>query len=180
MKPIFVVGPSGAGKTTLCKTLSETEVTITHVSFDEELKRLIEIPFPMPQERSGEEGREFWEFCKGVIERFSLATVSDITLLVDVNAGAEYLPECREYLIAQAGSLICIMADADVLYQREMERAAQNANPPEEKNAYMKREFSPEMQTLYNAAAITVDVSDNVLHTSLGSFKAAVKSLTGN
>src|SRR5690349_14656680 len=108
MKQIYVVGPSGVGRTTLCKKISEIERSIVHVSFDEELKLLIDTHYPMPQKRSGEEGREFWRFCQGVINNLTERLTADVTLLFDVDAGAEYIPECQEYLIEHAESLICL------------------------------------------------------------------------
>lgn len=178
MKIIYVIGPSAVGKTTLCKQLSEALRTVVHVSFDEQLKHLLELPFPMPQQRSGEEGREFWRFCQGVIERFSRPHDSDIILLVDVDAGAEYIPECQSYLIDHADSVLCVMAAPEILYQREMERAAKTGNPSESKETFLEREFSPDLQRIYQSAAVTVDASNNDFATTMASFKTAVETLT--
>src|ERR1051325_2333951 len=106
MKQIFVIGPSGVGKTALCKKLAEIEPTVMPVSFDEEVKMLVDAHYSMPQLRSGEEGREFWSFCKGIIDRLNKSTGSDITLLFDVDAGAEYVPECQAYLIERSEAVI--------------------------------------------------------------------------
>lgn len=178
MKTIYVIGPSAVGKTTLCKQLSEALRSVVHVSFDEQLKLLLELPFPMPQDRSGEQGREFWRFCKGVIDRFSHSQDSDIILLIDVDAGAEYIPECQTYLIDHAESLICVMASPDILYQREMERAAKTGNPSEAEETFLQREFSPDLQRVYQSAAVTVDASYNDFGTMMDNFKAAVETLT--
>lgn len=139
---------------------------------------MLELPFPMPQERSGEQGREFWRFCKGVIERFRQAQGSDIVLLIDVDAGAEYVPECQSYLMDHAESLLCVMSAPDILYQREMERAAKTGNPSEAREKFLEREFSPELRRLYQCAAVTVDASYNDFDTTLDNFKTAVETLT--
>jgi GTPase SAR1 family protein len=177
MKQIFVIGPSGVGKTTLCKKLSEIEPTVMHVSFDEEVKMLVDIHYPLPQARTGEEGREFWNFCRGIIDRLNRSTGSDITLLFDVDAGAEYVPECQAYLIERAEALICLIATPDVIYKREIKRAAALAMPPQGEQDFLDREYSPVMQRFYQSAAITLDVSDEDVDTSLKRFKDAVDQL---
>jgi GTPase SAR1 family protein len=177
MKQIFVIGPSGVGKTTLCKKLSEIERTVMLVSFDEQVKMLVDAHYSMPQLRSGEEGREFWRFCKGIIDNLSRSTGSDITLLFDVDAGAEYIPECQAYLVERAEALICVIAVPDVIYKREIKRAAGLDMPPRDEQDFLDREFSPQMQRFYQSAAVVVDVSDNDIDTSLERFKAAVDKL---
>jgi len=177
MKQIFVIGPSGVGKTELCKKLSEIEPTSMHVSFDEQVKMLVEAHYSMPQLRSGEEGREFWSFCKGIIDRLNKSTGSDITLLFDVDAGAEYIPECQAYLVERAEALICVIAAPDVIYKREIGRAAALDMPPRDEQDFLDREFSSQMQTFYQSAAVIVDVSNDDIDTSLEHFKAAVDQL---
>jgi hypothetical protein len=177
MKQIFVVGPSGVGRTTLCKEVSEIERSIVHVSFDEELKLLIDAHYPMPQKRSGEEGREFWRFCLGVINNLSNQLHTDITLLFDVDAGAEYIPECQEYLIERAENLICLTGSPDEVYKREVMRAAEHGNPPRPKEEFMDTEFSPAIQRLFDAAAITINITHEDSDTALEKFRGAVKEL---
>lgn len=177
MKQIFVIGPSGVGRTTLCKKLSEIERTIVHVSFDEELKLLIDAHYPMPQERTGQEGRDFWRFCLGVINNLSSRLSTDITLLFDVDAGAEYVPECREYLLERSDSLICLTGSPDEVYAREVKRAAAIDNPPETKEQFFSREFSPPMQKLYNAAAATVNITHEDTNTAFEEFRKIVMEL---
>jgi deoxyadenosine/deoxycytidine kinase len=177
MKQIFVIGPSGVGKTALCKKLSEIERTIVHVSFDEQVKMLVDAHYPLPQERSGEQGREFWNFCKGVIDNLSRSTASDITLLFDVDAGAEYIPECQEYLSARSEALICLMATPDVIYKREMMRAAGLDTPIREKEVFLEREFSPTMERFYQSAGVMIDVSNDDVETSVQRLKAAVEEI---
>lgn len=177
MKQIFVIGPSGVGKTTLCKKLSEIESTVMDVSFDEEVKMLVDAHYPLPQARTGEGGREFWNFCKGIIDRLNRSTGSDITLLFDVDAGAEYVPECQAYLIERSEALICLIAAPDVIYKREIKRAAAVDMPQRSEQDFLEREYSPVMQHFYQSAAITLDVSDEDVDTSLKRFKDAVDQL---
>ena len=177
MKQIFVVGPSGVGRTTLCKKLSDLERTIVHVSFDEELKLLIDAGFPMPQKRSGEEGREFWRFCQGVIHNLTERLHTDITLLFDVDAGAEYIPECQEYLIERAESLICLTGSPDDVYAREVKRAAEIGNPPRPQEEFMDTEFSPAIQKLFDAAVVKINITHEDTETALEEFRAAVMEL---
>lgn len=177
MKQIFVIGPSGVGRTTLCKKLSDAERSIVHVSFDEEVKLLVNAHYPLPQKRSGEEGREFWRFCQRVIMNLSEQLHADVTLLFDVDAGAEYIPECREYLIERSDSLICLTGSPDEIYARLVMRAAEIGNPPDEKEQFLAREFSPELQQLYDAAAVKINVTHEDLNSALDEFKEAVLAL---
>lgn len=177
MKQIFVIGPSGVGRTTLCKKLSNLERNIVHVSFDEELKMLIDAHYPMPQKRSGEEGREFWRFCLGTINNLTNQIQTDITLLFDVDAGAEYIPECRAYLIERADSLICLSGSPDEVYEREIMRAAAIGNPPRPKAEFLDTEFSPDLQQLFDAAAVIINITHEDTDTALEEFRGAVKEL---
>ncbi len=177
MKQIFIIGPSGVGKTTLCKKVSDIENSIVHVSFDEELKLLVDAHYPMPQQRSGEEGREFWRFCLGVINNLSNRLHTDITLMFDVDAGAEYIPECQNYLIERADSVICLTGSPDEIYAREVMRSAELGNPPQPKEAFLEREFSPDMQKLFDAAAVTIDVTHKDIETTVETFKSAIMEL---
>ncbi len=177
MKQLFVIGPSGVGRTTLCKKLSDTEQSVVHVSFDEQVKLLIDAHYEFPQHRSGEEGREFWRFCKGVISNLSNNLQTDITLVIDVDAGAEYVPECQEYLIERSDALICIMASPDVIYARELMRASEIGNPQRTKEEFLAAEFSPDLQRLYDAAAITVDITNQDINFTLEEFREAVRAL---
>src|SRR4029079_3115745 len=90
----------------------------------DQVKMLVDVHYPLPQGRSGEEGREFWAFCKGVIDNLSRSTDSDITLIFDVDAGAEYVPECQDYLKERSAAVICLTADPEVIYKREIGRSA--------------------------------------------------------
>ena len=177
MKQIFVIGPSGVGKTTLCKKLSDIERDVVHVSFDDQVNLLLDVHYPLPQQRSGEEGREFWRFCKNVIMNLSQQLTTDTTLLFDVDAGAEYIPECQDYLIERANVLVCLMADPEEIYTREVMRSAGLGNPPQSKEVFLEREFSPAMQKLYGAAAVTVNVDYKDIDSSVEAFKTAVDTL---
>jgi shikimate kinase len=177
MKQIFLIGPSGVGKTSLSRRLSEIERTLVHVSFDEQVKIMIDSNFTVPQHRSGEEGREFWNFCKGVVDSLSRSSGSDIILLFDVDAGAEYIPECQAYLTERSKSLICLIAAPDVIYKREEMRAAGLDIPPRSKEEFLAKEFSPTMREFYNTATIIIDVSNDDVETSVERLRVAVDTL---
>ena len=177
MKQLFVIGPLGVGRTTLCKKLSDLDNNIVHVSFDEQVKLLVDAHYVLPQQRAGEEGREFWRFCVGVITNLSDRLQTDITLIFDVDAGAEYIPECQEYLIERHDSLICLNGSPDEIYARELMRAAELGNPSSTKEQFLAREFSPAMQRLFDAAAITINITHEDTETALEEFRAAVNQL---
>jgi shikimate kinase len=173
MKKLYIAGPSGSGKTTLCKRLSEIENHVVHVSLDEEVLALFENVLGTKSTLE-EHGQEFWKFSKKVLENLDRFSMEDIILLIDLDGGAAYIPECQTYLIEHGDDLIYIAAEPDIAYERQSKRAVAAGNPFQTKEEFVKLEYSEAMQRLYQSAAVTIDTTTDSIDTAVEYFRNEV------
>lgn len=161
-KNIFLVGPMGAGKTTVGRQLAKS-LSLEFIDSDHEIERRTGVTIPVIFEIEGEAGFRRWE--KVVID--------DLTqrqgLVLATGGGAVLDPENRGHL-RQRGTVVYLRAKPDQLYQR----TARDRNRPllQTENPRARIEALVEARDpLYR------EVADIVVDTGEGSVRGVIRQV---
>ena len=160
---IFLVGPMGAGKTTVGKRLGET-LGLEFIDSDHEIELRTGVDIPYIFEKEGEPG----------FRRREKAVIADLTLrggIVLATGGGSVLdPENRQYLSAR-GFVVYLHASVD----QQLARTARSDNRPLLKNTGNRREV---LQNLFGERdPLYREIADLVLDTDERSAKTLVKEI---
>jgi len=164
-KNIFLVGPMGAGKTTVGKQLAKA-LRYDFIDSDHEIERRTGAGIPLIFDIEGEEGFRRWE--KVVID-----DLTQRRSLVLATGGGAVLDEGNRSLLRQRGVVVYLRATADQLYQR----TAKDRNRPllQTKNPRAKiQELIAARDPLYR------DVADITVDTGPGSVRNVVNQITAH
>lgn len=115
---IFLVGPMGAGKTTIGKMLSKS-LDIPFIDSDKEIEQRTGVTIPMIFEYEGECG-----FRKREAEVLAILTESEPIILA-TGGGAVILPE-NQLVLKQRGFVVYLQCAVD----RQLERTHKDVNRP--------------------------------------------------
>ncbi len=162
-KNVFLVGPMGAGKTTVGKQLAKV-LHFDFVDSDHEIERRTGAGIPLIFDIEGEEGFRRWE--KAVIE-----DLTQRRSLVLATGGGAVKDEDNRNLLRQRGVVVYLRATADQLFQR----TAKDRNRPllQTENPRAKiEELIVARDPLYQ------EVADIVVDTGAGSARNVVKQIT--
>ena len=161
-KKIFLVGPMGAGKTTVGKQLAKL-LRIEFMDADHEIEHRTGASIPLIFDVEGEAGFRRWE--KTVID--DLTQKDDLVL---ATGGGAVLDEENRKVLSQRGTVIYLSATAEQLYQR----TARDRNRPllQTDNPRAKiEELVSQREPLYR------EVADIVVETGSGTVQGVVKRI---
>jgi 3-dehydroquinate synthase len=110
VQKIYLYGPPGSGKTSIGEILAEN-LALPFVDLDQRIESLAGISIPQIFDRRGESGFR-------QIEKQALQEVSKMNWgVIALGGGALLDPESR-ILVEKSGSLICLTASRDMLFER--------------------------------------------------------------
>lgn len=159
---IFLVGPMGAGKTTIGKQLAN-QLRLDFKDSDHEIVRRTGASIPLIFDIEGEEG--FRRREHDVID----ALTQEQELVLATGGGAVLNSENRRHLVSR-GTVIYLFASLDQLYQRtcrDRNRPLLQTDDPKAKI----RELIEHRDPLYR------EVADHVIYTDDRSIKSVVKEI---
>lgn len=166
---IFLVGPMGAGKTTLGRQLART-LKVEFVDSDHEIERRTGADIPWIFDIEGEEG-----FRKRETEAIADLTLRDGIVLA-TGGGAVLKPENRRYL-SERGVVVYLYAELEKLYHR----TAKDRNRPLLQTADPKAKLQSLMEMrdpLYREVAdIVVDTGEQSLRDTINNILREVRKL---
>ncbi|MDM4770541.1 shikimate kinase AroK [Solimonas sp. SE-A11] len=160
---IFLVGPMGAGKTTVGKRLGET-MSLEFIDSDHEIELRTGVDIPYIFEKEGEAG----------FRRREKAVIADLTLrsgIVLATGGGSVLDPDNRQCLAGRGFVVYLHASVE----QQLARTARSDNRPLLKNSADRREVLAKLfaqrDPLYR------EIADLVLDTDERSAKALVKEI---
>lgn len=160
---IFLIGPMGAGKTTVGKRLAET-LGMAFIDSDHEIESRTGVDIPYIFEREGEEG----------FRRREKLTIADLTarsnIVLATGGGSVLDPENRQHLSAR-GFVVYLHAGVD----HQLARTTRADNRPLLKNSANRREV---LQSLFDKRdPLYREIADLILDTDERSAKALVREI---
>lgn len=160
---IFLIGPMGAGKTTVGKRLAET-LGMAFIDSDHEIESRTGVDIPYIFEREGEEG-----FRRR--EKLAIADLTARSNIVLATGGGSVLdPENRQHLSAR-GFVVYLHAGVD----HQLARTARADNRPLLKNSGNRREV---LQALFDRRdPLYREIADLILDTDERSAKTLVREI---
>ena len=160
---LFLVGPMGAGKTTVGKRLGET-LALEFIDSDHEIELRTGVDIPYIFEKEGEPG----------FRRREKAVIADLTLrsgIVLATGGGSVLDPDNRQCLAGRGFVVYLHASVD----QQLARTARSDNRPLLKNSANRREV---LETLFSQRdPLYREIADLVLDTDERSAKALVKEI---
>lgn len=160
---IFLVGPMGAGKTTVGKRLGET-LGLEFIDSDHEIELRTGVDIPYIFEKEGEPG--FRRREKAVIADLSLRS----GIVLATGGGSVVDPDNRQCLAAR-GFVVYLHASVD----QQLARTARSDNRPLLKNIANRREVLQQLFSLRDP--LYREIADLVLDTDERSAKTLVKEI---
>lgn len=160
---IFLVGPMGAGKTTVGKRLAET-LSMEFIDSDHEVELRTGVDIPYIFEREGEAG----------FRRREKQTIADLTArdgLVLATGGGSVLDADNRRCLAERGFVVYLHASVD----QQLARTARSDNRPLLRNAGNRRELLERL--LQQRDPLYREIADLILDTDERSAKALVREI---
>jgi shikimate kinase len=174
MKIIYIVGPSSAGKSTLCKMLTQEDQRFEHLSLDEEVKQIA----PNFKILNEADWVTRWSYCQQALDELSLHADPNRIYLLDSGAGALQTTQGQNYFINHPSQLVCVIADPDKIYPRYTKKLALSGEF-QPKHIFLEFEYGETRQRVYKAARYIIDTSPNDVTKSLNTFKDAIAAILG-
>lgn len=171
MTAVYLVGPSGGGKSTLCKALIASDARFLSVSLDKEVKRIA----PGFEIHNPEDWDIRWIYCKQALQELSKRATPNQIYLIDTGAGALQTAEGRVYFIERSSHMICLSGQPAVIYKRNCDKFISQNRSPRSFDDFYKDEFSPSRQCVYDAARVTIDTTIVDKKTALGDLRKSVE-----
>jgi shikimate kinase len=160
---IFLVGPMGAGKTTIGKRLAET-LALEFVDSDHEIELRTGVDIPYIFEREGEAG----------FRRREKQVIADLTLrdgLILATGGGSVLDPDNRRALASHGFVVYLHASLE----QQLTRTARSENRPLLRNVANRRELLERL--LQERDPLYREIADLVLETDERSAKALVREI---
>jgi shikimate kinase len=142
---IFVVGPSGGGKTTLLNAILPEFPVLELLDLDAEEIHCVKLILARGDDPRGWEGR--WR--RNLECLLKAEARPDVDVIVDVGAGSLETADGRRFFVERWRSTIAVVAPWPVVYERR-----HLGRTPEE---FQRIEYSEERQKVYRAARFRVD-----------------------
>lgn len=151
---IYLVGPSGVGKTTLAKAACDGSRHV-HVNLDNLVSaKNGKAAIPGLVSQKGKEW--FWAECKKAIdETITKYKFYTTKVLIDVGAAA-LLSEEAENFLAEQNTLLVTASPGEVFIKDKQKRG----NPKLNFMGWEQVEYSPQRCKFYNSCKVKVDISD--------------------
>lgn len=159
MTVIYVIGPSGTGKSSLCRALTEKDTSLIYVDLDDAARARAKFDHVSLMLRTLGDYR-FWQYCQAIFNDLEKA-VSGQDHLVDVGAGSLQTPESRTYFKACRQRVMCIWVMPELAYDRKHKSTERTYED------MVATEYSSKRTELYDAVPFRVDTSNQTPDASL-------------
>lgn len=167
-KTVYLVGPSGIGKSTLARMVRDSDSTWTVVDLDDLIKKYHGISASVYYGRVGDDG--FLEACQKALIRYLLSEAGQ-NFLVIVGAGALQSKNALGWLSGE--TVIAIIADHKEAHKRIRDARADQRTLAQ----YVAVEFSVYRQKIYQTARFTIDTSRKDTDESVAKLKEKLDGL---
>jgi shikimate kinase len=151
---IYVVGPSGVGKTGLCKAVSDGS-QIIHVNLEALVSQRngrAKIPDLLQQNGAG----WLWDQCNKIIEEITgRYKFHKSKIIIDVGSTVLASNTARAFL-AEQNTVAVVQTPGEVFIKLRQNRSTQKINYHD----WEQVEYSPERRKLYDSCKVKVDISD--------------------
>jgi len=150
---IYLIGPSGVGKSELGKSTGGTSNSISYIDLDEIMKKRDPTLFC----HNGSRWQEFWELAKNCLRELE-KQYADGLCLIDSGAGCLMAKDALSYFTTQ--KMVVLIQDSPVNSFSRARARTGGYWSNRSLDDYTKEEYSDERKRFYKAATHKVDITD--------------------
>lgn len=165
---LFVIGPSGIGKSELCSAFQAAEPGAVHANLDlaenAACEQLTAARLPLGG------WNERWSRQLEAIQGLPTAYPTADIILADIGAGTLQASDARDFLRTNEPRVIVLSAPFDVVRARRAGRSSEELR---------SQEFTPERMAFYGAFPHRLDLGHGTVRELLPAFQAAVRTALG-